>query len=87
MGGALLARWWGWLRVVIGATFSRPPVRIAAGLGVAWLIGLSIAAFGAIGTVALVVWVGVGLAGYVLLLLLVVRLITWVRGMRQERYL
>ena len=86
MGGALLVRWWGWARLMIGAAFPQPPVGMVAALGVAWLIGLSIAAFGAVGAVRLVVWLGLGMALTVLPLVLIGRFIMWLLRKRQERH-
>jgi len=83
---SLLAPWWGWARLMVGAAFSRPPFGVAAALGVAWMIGLAIAPFGGVPALALAAWLGVGLAGNVLLVLLVVRFVRWVRGKRHERH-
>ena len=86
MGGALLMRWWGWARVMIGAAFPEPPVGIVVALGVAWLIGLSIAAGGVVGTVGLVVMLGLGMTLTVLPLILIGRFIMWLLRKRQERH-
>jgi len=79
---ALLMRWWGWSRVMIGAALPKHLDVIAFALGVAWLIGLAVAGFGPSGAVALVVWVGIGVGEIALMVFLAARFIRWVRGKR-----
>ena len=55
-------------------------------IGVAWLIGLSIAASGVVGTVGLVVFLGLGMALTVMPLILIGRFILRLVRKRQERH-
>src|SRR4029077_12053274 len=84
--GRALRGWWGWARVMIGAAFPEPPVGLVVAIGVLWLIGLSIAAGGVVGTVGLVVYLGLGMALTVLPLILLGRFIMWWLRKREERH-